>query len=288
METTDSQRDGHRKAHDRRSTLTQLTDSARKSISARQRASQAQDDADMARMLQALAIQQSRVEEETRQLFAEREKKLWAEIEAAIAEVERAEAERLKATREEKRRKEELEAAKARRAEEEAKRIREEAERRAREDAENAQRSAAERERLDREQREREASEAQAAEEAQRRSAEQNRTEMEWKKWVEKQQWMKREVISVIKGDRQIRMALKGGMRLITRGLGQIVNTKETIIRVVRDRDRWPRLANSRLESCTTSSVSSYRSPRPRQARRRWRRRRSLTFTSSPTCRRHS
>lgn len=187
----------------------------------------------MARMLEALAIEQTRVEKETRDLFAEREKKLWEEIEATIAEVERADVERVKAAKEEKKRKEEEEAAKAKRAEEQAKKIREEAERRAREHAENAQRSAAERERLDKEQREKEARDAQAAEDAQRRNAELNRTETEWRRWVEKQQWMKREVIGVIKGDRQTRMSLKGGMRLITRGLGQIVNTKETIIRVV-------------------------------------------------------
>lgn len=54
-----------------------------------------------------------------------------------------------------------------------------------------------------------------------------------WRTWVEKQKWMKKEVIEVIKADRATRTGLRTAMRLITRNLGQVTNKKETIVRVV-------------------------------------------------------
>ncbi len=60
-------------------------------------------------------------------------------------------------------------------------------------------------------------------------------TRTEWGRWVERQKWMKKEVIEVVKADKTLRAGLKVGMRLITRGLGQVVNTKESVMRVVSD-----------------------------------------------------
>lgn len=60
-----------------------------------------------------------------------------------------------------------------------------------------------------------------------------NATRTEWTKWVDKQKWMKKEVIDVVKADKALRGQLKVGIRLITRGLGQVVNTRESIQRVV-------------------------------------------------------
>ena len=65
-----------------------------------------------------------------------------------------------------------------------------------------------------------------------------HRTRTEWKYWIDKQKWMKKEVIEPVKGDRALRMALKQGMRLMTRGLGQVVNTRESVLRVV-SMTRW-------------------------------------------------
>jgi len=54
-----------------------------------------------------------------------------------------------------------------------------------------------------------------------------------WRLWTAKQKSMKEKVIDVVKGDRQIRAGLRVSMRLITRGVGQVVNTREGILRVV-------------------------------------------------------
>jgi len=64
-------------------------------------------------------------------------------------------------------------------------------------------------------------------------SARKGQTSTEWRNWVEKQKWMKAEVINVIKADRSTRTALRPTMRLMTRNLGQVTNAKETILRVV-------------------------------------------------------
>lgn len=60
-----------------------------------------------------------------------------------------------------------------------------------------------------------------------------NQTGVEWKKWVDVQKGMKVNVIEPVKKQKEVKQGLRGGMRLITRGLGQVVNTKESILRVV-------------------------------------------------------
>lgn len=59
-------------------------------------------------------------------------------------------------------------------------------------------------------------------------------TGAQWKAWVMKQRQMKSDVIEPVKAAKEIRAGLRQGMRLITRGLGQVVNTRDSILRVVR------------------------------------------------------
>lgn len=58
-------------------------------------------------------------------------------------------------------------------------------------------------------------------------------TAAEWRKWTDRQKWIKGNIVEVVKADREVKAGLRMGMRLMTRGLGQVVNTKESIVRVV-------------------------------------------------------
>lgn len=69
-----------------------------------------------------------------------------------------------------------------------------------------------------------------AEEKAQR---EQGQTGDQWNKWVGVQKWMKSKVIEPVKADGETKRGLRGLMRGVTRGLGQVVNTRESILRVV-------------------------------------------------------
>ena len=55
----------------------------------------------------------------------------------------------------------------------------------------------------------------------------------EWTGWVDTQTRLKKEVIEVVKADQTVKTGLRSRMRLITRGLGQVINTKDSILRVV-------------------------------------------------------
>ena len=70
-------------------------------------------------------------------------------------------------------------------------------------------------------------------EEKKAESAKRGQTSTEWKNWVDKQNWMKSEVIDVIKADKATRTGLRPTMRLMTRNLGQVTNAKETVLRIV-------------------------------------------------------
>jgi len=238
----------------------------------------------MTRLLEAMAIKQNQDEEEVSRKFAAREKQLWADIDAAIKEVERQEAARIAAEQEAEKRKREEEAAKAQRAEEDAKSKREEAERKERERSENERRTREEGARAQEEETRRKAEETAREEEAERSRRAKSQTETEWKAWTDKQAWLKSEVIATIKGDRQTKMALKAGMRLITRGLGQVVNTKETIIRVVSAAQKYD--IDSRPANSTIYFVSNC-PRRPTQIiLRNSKQRQSHTFTFCLTRRR--
>lgn len=133
----------------------------------------------------------------------------------------------------EARKRKEEEEARIAAAEKEALARKQEQERQAKEKAEQEANDRAAREQAEVEAKAKE--EAAKAEEEKRTAAaaESNRSVKEWKYWVQQQQRMKSEVIEVVKGNREERQSLRPAMRLITRGLGQVVNTKETIVRVV-------------------------------------------------------
>lgn len=189
------------------------------------------DEQEVMALLDAMKIQQNQEEEEIARRFAEREKKLWGEIDAAIREVERKEKElRDNAEAAAKRSKEE-EAHRAARAEAEA-RVKKAEEEKRKQEVEIAARKRKEQEEAAQKAREEEAK----MKEAQGKQAqERNKTLQEWSSWVEKQKWVKENVINPAKADRTTLSGLKKTMRLMGRGLGQLVNTQETIVRVVSD-----------------------------------------------------
>jgi nucleoporin GLE1 len=246
-------------ANERRGQLDALQSNARERIRLREQARQAQEEEDMTRLLESMAIKQHRDEEELARKFAEREKQLWSDIDAAIKEVERQEEARRAEEQDRARREREEAAAKAQRAEKEAQSKREEKERDEYERAETERRTREKEARAQEEETRRKAEETAKAEEAERNRQAKGKTETEWKAWTQKQAWMKSEVIATIKADRQTKMALKAGMRLITRGLGQVVNTKDTIIRVVSTFKSCISVSDSRLANCIIYFVSSCR-----------------------------
>ena len=94
-----------------------------------------------------------------------------------------------------------------------------------------------EQERLATRRREEEEAKAEAAREAleakQKTASTRGQVGAEWRRWVERQKGIKKDVIEVVKADRATKTGLSLGMRLITRGLGQVVNTREGVVRVV-------------------------------------------------------
>ena len=194
------------------------------------------EEEDMRRLLQAMAIKQSREDEEVARQFAEREKKLWADIDAAIKEVERQEAQLRQAAQETTRRLQAEEAERAAKAEQEARQRKADEDKRAKAKADEDERRKEEDERQRaqrvRDDQEKASAEQRKVEEA-RKADEKNKMANEWGDWVEKQRWMKREVIEPMKQDRATLMPMKKIMRLIGRSVGQVVNTKEGILRVV-------------------------------------------------------
>jgi hypothetical protein len=81
--------------------------------------------------------------------------------------------------------------------------------------------------------------EAERQAEIDRSSAEQNaltslqKNEQRWEKWVEHQKKTKLEVIERVKADDTLRKAIGGPKRKITRRIGQIVNTRDSIVNIV-------------------------------------------------------
>ena len=110
------------------------------------------------------------------------------------------------------------------------------------------------------EERDRQAAEKKAKEEERAKAADtRGRTSSEWRKWVEKQRWMKKEVIEVIKADKATRTGLRTSMRLITRNMGQVTNSKETILRVVSHTELRHVMEHELMRCRQTTSTSSYR-----------------------------
>lgn len=55
----------------------------------------------------------------------------------------------------------------------------------------------------------------------------------QWKAWVDKQVIIKENIIEKVKAEPGVRSGLRQGMRLMNRGLGQVINTGQAIVRVV-------------------------------------------------------
>ncbi|WWC59610.1 uncharacterized protein I303_102168 [Kwoniella dejecticola CBS 10117] len=228
-------RDGQKQANARRGEIRNIASNARARMKSQEDSRLEKEADELRKMLEGMTMKNEADERELERKFKEREKKLWDDIEAAIKDVERREAELAAAT---------IAAAQKQKAEDAARKaaaekLAQEAANKKKAEVERWEREKADKERKIAEQAQ-EAVKREAAkreeEEAQARAAEEkDKAGSEWRKWVEKQKWMKENVINPVKGDRATKTALKGGMRLMTRGLGQVVNTKEGIIRVTND-----------------------------------------------------
>jgi nucleoporin GLE1 len=67
-------------------------------------------------------------------------------------------------------------------------------------------------------------------------AAQASRSSTEWAKWVAIQQRMKKDVIEVVKANKQVK-TLRPMLGRITRFLGQVINSQEVILRVTNDID---------------------------------------------------
>ncbi|KAL1407320.1 Nuclear pore complex nucleoporin component [Vanrija albida] len=228
-------REGHLVAIDRRQKLRDINRNIRAQQDAAHQAKRDRDAQELGRMLEGLSVRQKQEEDDMAKRFAERTAQLWEAVDAAVKAAERRQAEEQAAAAEAARKQKEDEAARVAAAEKAAQERKAEQERQAKE--------AAAREAAEKAEREKQAAESAAAnaaakakEDKQRAAAaEQNRGATEWSRWVEVQKKMKREVIEVVKADKNLLKELRPGMRLMTRSLGQVVNTKETIVRVTND-----------------------------------------------------
>lgn len=72
------QHEGHKIAHSRRAELREIALNAKAEMKQSHDLQAAQDAEEMRKMLEGLAIQQTKEEEEARRIFKEREAKLWA------------------------------------------------------------------------------------------------------------------------------------------------------------------------------------------------------------------
>ncbi|GFZ47862.1 hypothetical protein JCM24511_05609 [Saitozyma sp. JCM 24511] len=229
-------REGQEQARDRRSALWEIKTNARAEMRENQGMKATREEEEMRRMIEAMDIRRHREDEERAQQFAEREKRLWENIDAAIREAERKEADANAAVLEAERRKKAEENAKIAAREKAVLAAKAEAERRVQEAAaqSRAKKDAEEAE-------QRRAAEAKRAEDANaaaklRAADEKEQTAAEWRTRVEVQKRMKEEVIEPFKqGSVEGKAEIRKAMRLMTRGLGQVVNTKSSIVRVTED-----------------------------------------------------
>ncbi|KAK4684420.1 nucleoporin GLE1, partial [Tremellales sp. Uapishka_1] len=225
----DAWREGQEKAHFRGGEMRALATNARMERKERERRGREETALEIGKLLEGLAIKQVREQDEIVNRFHERKNQLWSEIDSAIREAEKTAAEQRAAAVAQAKKAREEEEAKIAAAEKAAVARKAEAERLAREHME--------RERKEKEDREAELKRKEEQEETDRKNAEGNLPRTEWSEWVKQQQWMKTHVIDIVKADKG-KAALKVGMRLMTRGLGQVVNTKESILKVTGDIDK--------------------------------------------------
>ncbi|WWC86751.1 uncharacterized protein L201_001629 [Kwoniella dendrophila CBS 6074] len=237
LKTADQEawRDGQKQANQRRGEIRNIATNARARIQSQEEARLAKEAEELRKMLEGMSMKHDREEEELERKFREREKKLWDDIDAAIKDVERREAELAAATTAAAKRQKAEDEARAAQAEKLALAQKEEAEKLAKDQAEQQRSAQAVKEEEERKLSARKEEEA-AQEAAQAKVAEEkDRAGSEWRKWVQKQKWLKSTIIEPVKNDRAIRTALKQGMRLMTRFLGQVTNDQKVIVRVTND-----------------------------------------------------
>lgn len=248
MKTTEEEafREGHRNAALQKKRLQEIDRNVRHEMEMAAHGKRSREADELQRMMEGLALRQTQEEQDTSKRFQEREQKLWAvslasksaqltqqDVDAAIKEAEKQLAEKLAAAAAEARRFKEEEAARIAAAEKAALARKAEAEKAAKEKAEKEAADAAAKEKAAKDEQERQAAEAK---DAQTKAAEQaagTRAVDEWRKWVGIQNTMKEHVINAVKADRAMKSSLRQGMRLITRGVGQVINTQESVVRVV-------------------------------------------------------
>jgi len=221
-------------------------------------------------LLSSLELERAETENQAKREFLARNQILWAGIDRTIAEVK---AERQRMLDEQKRAEEQR-----RRQEEEAQRKKEEERRReeekrlADEAKRNAEKAERERQQAERARQEAELKQSQLQEqqrivEANRASTEQNaltslqKNGQRWEKWVEHQRKTKTEVIERVKADDGLRKNIGAFKRKITRRIGQIVNTRESIVNIVSaERSRMTITKLKREFVCSIDASHSRRS----------------------------
>ncbi|ODO07876.1 hypothetical protein I350_03457 [Cryptococcus amylolentus CBS 6273] len=231
----DAWRDNQRRVALQRSQIRDISSNARQKIQSLQQVQMSREAEEMSQMLEGLVIRHRKEEEELQRTFKEREKALWEDIDGVIkaAEKQYAEAEARAAAdaqaiaRKEKEERDVLIAE----AERLARAQKAEDERRANEFALKQQKVRAAKEAEERQRRE---AEEKAQLESRRRDKKGEAGAM-WRQYVEKQQWMKREVIEAVKADKPTMTALNKSKRMMTRWLGQTLNTKESVTKITND-----------------------------------------------------
>lgn len=193
-------------------------------------------------LLSSLELERTEADNQAKREFHARNQLLWEGIDRTIAAVQ---AEKQRIEEEERRqseaRRKQEEDAQRRRDEE---RRKEEDKRKAEETRLNAEKAERERQAALKAKQEAELKKAQAEEQQKllelgRASAEQNalaslqKNEQRWEKWVEHQRKTKAEVIERVKADEALRKNIGPIKRKTTRRIGQIVNTRESIVSIV-------------------------------------------------------
>ncbi|WVQ83181.1 hypothetical protein IAT38_005320 [Cryptococcus sp. DSM 104549] len=231
----DAWREGQQLAQKRRKEIRDIATNARTRVQDAENAKMEREADEMRRLMEGMAIKQVQEEEEVARKFQERERRLWKDIDDVIKEVARKEAEASAAAQAvaaaAARKQKEEEDARNAAAEKAALAQQAEIARRAKELALKEQQEKAEREAQ-----EKQNAEAKAAQEAQdKAAAKKGEAGALWRRNTERQKWMKKEVIEPVKADKAVLAGLRKGRMMMQRWLGQVTNSRDSIVRVTND-----------------------------------------------------
>nr|ODN93668.1 hypothetical protein L204_04851 [Cryptococcus depauperatus CBS 7855] len=211
--------------------LHKITSAARQKVASAQEVKLNDEAEEMRKLMEGMVIKHEKEEKELRQKFKERERALWKDIDDVIESLEKrkaAEEARIQAEIQKKKAEEDAQIAAA---EKQAQVQKVEAERRAKEQAMKQTQA-----KLAREAEERRLEEEKQTQDTERRKVEKKgEAGVLWRKCTERQKWMKTEVTEPIKADKPTITALNRGKRLMTRWLGQTLNTKESTVKITND-----------------------------------------------------